>query len=174
ILLAGGPGSGKGTQCAKLAKTFQMAHISVGDLLRNEVARGSDLGAEITEAMREGSMVSMLITKQLLMNAIAEVKDTSIGILLDGFPRELEQAREFEASIGYCSFLLNFDCPQELLTARLLKRGETSGRADDNAETIAKRLDTFNKLTQPVIDHYAQLNRVCTVSMAGLASLFHC
>jgi adenylate kinase len=99
------------------------------------------------------------------MNAIAKARNTSIGILLDGFPRELSQARKFEESIGYCSFLLNFDCPQELLTARLLKRGETSGREDDNAETIAKRLDTFNQLTQPVIDHYARLNRVCTVSI---------
>ncbi|KAI8052468.1 adenylate kinase-domain-containing protein, partial [Syncephalis plumigaleata] len=163
--ITGGPGSGKGTQCEKLAKTFQLAHISVGDLLRNEVAQGSALGAEITAAMREGNMVSMSITKQLLMNAIAKERDASIGILLDGFPRELSQAKVFEESIGFCSFLLNFDCPQELLTARLLKRGETSGREDDNAETIAKRLDTFNRLTQPVIDHYARLDRVHTVSI---------
>ncbi|KAI9592930.1 adenylate kinase-domain-containing protein [Syncephalis fuscata] len=164
IFVLGGPGSGKGTQCAVLAKTFQLAHISVGDLLREEVAQGSKLGAEITAAMREGKMVSMAITKQLLVNAISKVKDHSIGILLDGFPRELAQAREFELSIGHCSFLLNFDCSKDLLVKRLLKRGETSGREDDNAETIAKRLDTFEQLTRPVIEHYARLDRVCTVS----------
>jgi adenylate kinase len=164
VFVLGGPGSGKGTQCARLAKALNLTHISMGDLLRQEVAEGSPLGEEITAAMREGIMVSMDITRRLLIKNMAKAQGTSNGFLLDGFPRQLDQAEAFETTIGTCTFVLTFDCPSSVLVQRLLKRGETSGRADDNAVTIQKRLKTFETLTKPVIEHYESLGKVCRVN----------
>ena len=93
----GGPGSGKGTQCEKIVQTFGCHHISSGDLLRNEVASGSELGSQLDEIMKEGKMVPMDITLNLLKKAMAEAGSKTI--LLDGFPRTMEQAHEFENNV---------------------------------------------------------------------------
>ncbi|KAJ3288454.1 hypothetical protein HK104_008172, partial [Borealophlyctis nickersoniae] len=155
----GGPGSGKGTQCDRIVQQLQWAHLSTGDLLREEVKKGTDLGRSLEADMKEGKMVPLEVTMRLLSSAMEE-KRGAPGFLIDGFPRTMEQATLFEQTIGRCTFVLFFDCPNEILTQRLLKRGETSGRADDNLESIQKRLKTFEEASMPVIEHFKKDGRV--------------
>ncbi|KAJ3137374.1 hypothetical protein HDU90_002161 [Geranomyces variabilis] len=163
VFVLGGPGSGKGTQCAELVKRLGWAHLSTGDLLREEVARGSELGKRLEADMKEGKMVSMEVTMDLLRAAM-EARPDAPGFLIDGFPRTMEQAEMFERTLGTCTFVLFFSAAHDVLTTRLLKRGETSGRADDNAESIAKRLRTFDDMSMPVVQLFKKDGRVREVS----------
>ena len=126
----GGPGSGKGTQCAKLTERYGMVHLSAGDLLRAEVASGSKLGQEISSIIDQGQIVRSETTVALLRNAMA---GESGPFLIDGFPRSLENLEAFEADVGNAAFMLFLKVSEEEMEKRLLKRGETSGRSDDNA-----------------------------------------
>nr|KAJ3423083.1 hypothetical protein HK105_003316 [Polyrhizophydium stewartii] len=166
VFVLGGPGSGKGTQCDRLVEKLQFAHLSTGDLLRDEVKKGTPLGAKLEADMKEGKMVPVEITMELLRNAM-ETKRGCPGFLIDGFPRTIEQAHLFESMIGRCSFVLYFEASNEVLTARLLKRGETSGRADDNIESIKKRLVTFEQASMPVITYYDRTGRVRKINSEG-------
>ncbi|XP_042896754.1 adenylate kinase isoenzyme 1 [Parasteatoda tepidariorum] len=154
IFVIGGPGSGKGTQCEKIVEKYGFTHLSTGDLLRAECASGSDRGTKLADTMKKGQLVSNDQVLTLLKEAIQKNLANSHGFLIDGYPREAGQAVEFENQICKCSFLLYFDVPDDVMIERLLNRGKTSGRADDNAETIAKRLETFHKFTQPILDYY--------------------
>ncbi|KAI9347980.1 adenylate kinase-domain-containing protein [Zopfochytrium polystomum] len=167
VFVLGGPGSGKGTQCDRIVSDLQFSHLSTGDLLRDEVKKGTQLGQELEEIMREGKMVPLDVTLQLLTAAMEELKGKTSGFLIDGFPRTMDQAVEFERKIGKCTFVLFFDAPDDVLTARLLKRGETSGRADDNLESIQKRLTTFHEASLPVIRHFEKDGRVKRVAADG-------
>jgi len=168
VFVLGGPGSGKGTQCAQLAAEFNYAHLSAGDLLRAEVQKGNTLGIELDAMMKQGKIVPMETTMRLLKHAMIDVPTSKNGFLIDGFPRQIEQARAFEAQIATCKFVLYFDCPAETLQSRLLKRGETSGRADDNIETIKKRFDTFTTMSYPVIREYANVGKCVKISSIPL------
>ncbi|KAJ3019364.1 UNVERIFIED_CONTAM: hypothetical protein HDU68_010683, partial [Siphonaria sp. JEL0065] len=155
VFVIGGPGSGKGTQCARIAKEFKLTHLSTGDLLRAEVASGSELGLFANSLMKDGKIVPKNIIIELLKNAIErDASSDSKGILIDGFPRAVDQAIEFERSVSSASFILNFYCPLPILEARLLERGKTSGRADDNLETIRKRFKTFEEESLPVLEYF--------------------
>lgn len=159
VFVLGGPGSGKGTQCAKLAEELGFLHTSAGDLLRAEVASGSETAALIDDYIRNGKIVPGHITVSLLKKVIDETDCTTI--LVDGFPRAVEQAFEFIKGTGLdCDMLLFFDCPEDVLEKRLLKRGETSGRTDDNLTSIKKRFATFKTQTAPVIDAYEAQGKV--------------
>jgi UMP-CMP kinase family protein len=162
IFVLGGPGSGKGTQCAKLVEKFGFQHVSAGDLLRAEVKSGSEIGKMCETMMKEGKIVPMEVTIGLLRKSM----ETCTGdyLLIDGFPRKLDQGQAFEKDVKPCSAVLFFDCPEEVMQERLLERGKTSGRVDDNLETIKKRFDTFTEQSMPVVEHYAKLDKVCTIS----------
>ena len=162
VFVLGGPGSGKGTQCERIVRDFGFKHLSAGDLLRNEVASGSTVGKKCEALMKEGKLVPMEITIALLKNAM-EASDNK-RFLIDGFPRALDQAKAFESAITEPTFTLFFDCPLETMQERLLKRGETSGRSDDNIETIKKRFDTFTNQSLPVIDYYETKKSVFKLS----------
>jgi len=164
IFVVGGPGSGKGTQCEKMVEKFGFTHLSSGDLLRAEVASGSDRGKKLTEIMQKGELVSMDTVLQLLKEAMIDNIATSKGFLIDGYPRELEQGTRFEAEVCPASFVLYFNVSDDTMTKRLLGRAETSGRADDNLDTIKKRLVTFHEVTTPVISHYSALGKVKEIS----------
>ncbi|KAI9188620.1 adenylate kinase-domain-containing protein, partial [Polychytrium aggregatum] len=159
VFVLGGPGSGKGTQCVRLAQEFKYAHLSAGDLLRQEVSSNSPMAKEIDSIMKEGKIVPMEITIRLLRQAMDAAKDCP-GFLIDGFPRQLDQAKVFEEQIAACKLVLFFDCPEPVLEKRLLKRGETSGRADDNIDTIKKRFKTFVDTSYPVIEYFTRLGRM--------------
>lgn len=159
VFVLGGPGSGKGTQCSKIVEEFGYCHLSAGDLLRQEVAKGNERGKMIEDIMKKGDLVPQEITIGLLRDAMRQHKDCP-GFLIDGFPRDYQQGVQFEQEVVESDFLLFFECSGEVMEERLLKRGEMSQRVDDNIETIKKRFKTFEEKTLPVIDHYGQLNKV--------------
>lgn len=161
VFVLGGPGSGKGTQCSKLVEQFGFVHFSAGDLLRAESESDSETGQMIRDMIREGQIVPGHITIGLLRKAIfSHPNSESTTFLIDGFPREIKQALDFEREVTPCQFVLFFDCPEQVLEERLLNRGLTSGRSDDNIESIRKRFNTYQKQTMPVIDYFAAGDRV--------------
>jgi len=167
IFVLGGPGSGKGTQCAKLVKDFGFKHLSAGDLLREEQDRpGSEYGELIKDNIREGIIVPMEVTVTLLEKTILRTIDETGNrkFLVDGFPRKMDQALKFEEAVCPSKFTLFFDCPESVMQERLLDRGKTSGRADDNEESIKKRFKTFIETSMPVVDYFDRQGRVIKVS----------
>ncbi|RKO91109.1 adenylate kinase-domain-containing protein [Blyttiomyces helicus] len=180
VFVLGGPGSahigrssspGKGTQCVRLAKEFNYTHLSAGDLLREEVATGSDLGKQLDAMMKEGKIVPMEITLRLLKK-VMDGSNAANGFLIDGFPRQLDQAVAFEQQIAKCKFVLFFECTEALMEKRLIKRGETSGRADDNIETIKKRFRTFVDTSMPVIESYLTQKKCIKATLAPDSAIF--
>ncbi|CAG8561783.1 5261_t:CDS:2, partial [Acaulospora morrowiae] len=163
IFVLGGPGSGKGTQCAKMVEDFGFLHLSAGDLLREEQKRpGSEFGGLIQDYIKNGKIVPSDITIALLYKAMIE--NDCDRVLIDGFPREMHQALQFEDEVVEPASILYFECTEEVMLERLLKRGETSGRIDDNIESITKRFKTFIETSYPVVEHYKKLNKVHTIS----------
>ncbi|XP_078605177.1 uncharacterized protein LOC144878458 isoform X4 [Branchiostoma floridae x Branchiostoma japonicum] len=160
IFVVGGPGCGKGTQCERIVAKYGYTHLSSGDLLRDEVKSGSDRGKKLTEIMEQGKLVPMETVLELLRDAMIAKADTSNGFLIDGYPREVIQGTEFESNIKECDCVLYFECSAETMTERLLGRAKTSGRVDDNEETIKKRLDTFYSATEPVVSHYEEKGKL--------------
>ncbi|CCH59918.1 hypothetical protein TBLA_0C01030 [Henningerozyma blattae CBS 6284] len=167
IFVLGGPGAGKGTQCTKLVDNYQFVHLSAGDLLRAEQARdGSEVGALIKHYIMEGLIVPQEITIGLLKSAIAEnfEKYNKTKFLIDGFPRKMDQAITFEEEIVPSKFTLFFDCSEEVMLKRLLERGKTSGRSDDNIDSIKKRFKTFEETSMPVVEYFESQNKVVKVN----------
>merc|ERR1712236_8224 len=154
IWVLGGPGCGKGTQCDKIVAQYGYTHLSSGDLLREEVASGSDRGKTLNAMMEKGDLVPLFVVLDLLAEAMLARLSGSKGFLIDGYPREVSQGEEFEKAIAPCKHILYFEVSDDCMTGRLLKRAETSGRADDNVETIKKRLVTFHQHSEPVIAAY--------------------
>lgn len=154
IFVLGGPGCGKGTQCEKIVAKYGYTHLSSGDLLREEVQSGSDRGKALNAIMETGDLVPLEVVLDLLAEAMLKKVSSSKGFLIDGYPREQAQGVQFEQSILPCTRVLYFDVPDDVMVERLLNRAKTSGRVDDNEETIKKRLATFHKHSEPVVDFY--------------------
>ncbi|OUC48526.1 adenylate kinase isoenzyme 5 family protein [Trichinella nativa] len=118
--------------------------------------------------MASGELVALEIVLDLVKEAMLEaIKKGSRGFLIDGYPRDVRQGEIFEAEIMPCELVIFFDVSDETMIQRLLGRGQTSGRVDDNRETITKRLDTFHKQTQPVIDYYKAKNKLVQIHAEG-------
>ena len=153
IVLFGPPGSGKGTQSEKIIEKYGLVHISTGDLLREEVAAQTELGKQAKTIMDTGELVSDKIVIGMIRNKIEEHKDGA-GFIFDGFPRTVEQARELRKALTdydeRVGVMISLEVPREELVKRLLKRGEQTGRSDDNLETINNRIDVYNRQTIPV------------------------
>ncbi|KAI9493614.1 adenylate kinase-domain-containing protein [Zychaea mexicana] len=163
VFVLGGPGAGKGTQCDNLKRDFGFVHLSAGDLLRAEQKRpGSKYGELINHYIREGLIVPMEVTIALLENAMKEAMETSKStrFLIDGFPRKMDQAVKFEEVVVPSKVVLYFECPEEVMLKRLLKRGESSGRIDDNIESIKKRFNVFKDTSFPVIEAFEKQDKV--------------
>ncbi|XP_030749659.1 adenylate kinase isoenzyme 1 isoform X2 [Sitophilus oryzae] len=156
IWVLGGPGSGKGTQCDRIVAKYGFTHLSSGDLLRNEVSSGSARGKELTAIMERGELVPIEVVLDLLKEAIYNALPTSKGYLIDGYPREKEQGILFEQHVAPVNLVIFFDASEDTLVERLLGRAKTSGRVDDNEETIKKRLHTFNTHNDHVIQQYPE------------------
>merc|ERR1712108_53192 len=155
IWVLGGPGCGKGTQCDKIVAQYGYTHLSSGDLLREEVASGSERGKTLNAMMEKCDLVPLFVVLDLLAEAMLGKLSGSKGFLIDGYPREVSQGEEFEKEICPCSKILYFEVSDDTMTERLLKRGKSSGRADDNEDTIKLRLNTFHQHSKPVIEAYA-------------------
>lgn len=189
--LLGGPGCGKGTQCDLIKQEYGFVHlsgkgvahastmplthsfwrVSAGDLLRAEQSReGSEYSELIQTYIREGKIVPMEVTIALLDKAIKEARDNDgkTRFLVDGFPRKMDQALKFEEVVVESKFTLYFECSEETLLNRLLKRGESSGRVDDNIESIKKRFQTFKETSYPVIEYYEQKGKAFKVTYRSM------
>ncbi|KAK2810345.1 hypothetical protein FQN50_003076 [Emmonsiellopsis sp. PD_5] len=179
LFILGGPGSGKGTQSQNLVRDYGFHHLSAGDLLRSEQERpGSEYGALIRHNIREGIIVPMEITVRLLAKAmggvISSLKEEAGGdgepkarFLIDGFPRKMDQGIFFEETVCPSTATVFLECGEEVMKKRLLKRGETSGRDDDNEESIKKRFRTFVETSMPVVEHYEREGKVVRVGAEG-------
>jgi UMP-CMP kinase len=172
VFVLGGPGSGKGTQCDLLTKRLPgpWVHLSAGDLLRAERKRAqtSTLGALIEERISNGQLVPSTVTCRLIQNAMEENQKTK-GItkfLVDGYPRGLENKTVWEQQVENATieFVLFLDCPEEVLTGRLLERGQSSGRSDDaNIDVIRKRFRTYQNETAPIVQEYERQGKVVRI-----------
>ena len=170
LVLLGAPGSGKGTQAARLKEYLQVPHISTGDLLRAEVAAGSPLGLQAKEVMARGDLVSDDILLGMLRDRFSR-DDTRAGFILDGYPRNLAQAAalgELLADLGQ-SFdaAVQLEVDNELLVERLAGRAQAEGRADDNPESVRKRLQVYDQQTAPVIEYYRQQGQLTVIDGVG-------
>ena len=168
VYILGGPGSGKGTQSAHLVQDYGFKHLSAGDLLREEQDReGSEYGQMIKDYIKDGQIVPMEVTVTLLKNAIqAEIdrtKKEKSRFLVDGFPRKMDQAVFFEQTVCPSAYTIFLDCPEDVMQERLLNRGKTSGRADDNEESIKKRFKTFVETSMPVVTHFEKEGKVISI-----------
>lgn len=173
VFVLGGPGSGKGTQCELLSKRLPgpWVHLSAGDLLRAErrKADSSELGALIESKISNGQLVPSSVTCKLVQNAMEEYHKTK-GIrkfLVDGYPRGIENKTVWEEQVKNATveFVLFLECPEEVMTGRLLERGQTSGRVDDaNIDVIRKRFRTYQEETAPIVQAYDKLGKVVRVS----------
>lgn len=164
VFVGGGPGSGKGTQCDKIIEKYGFTHLSTGDLIRAAVQdTTTEKGRYFNEAMSQGKLISTDDILGLLKDAIYQKAKEASGFLIDGFPRRIDQGIRFEADVIRCDGLIYFDVPDEVMIERLIKRGETSGRIDDNAETISKRVATFHEETTPILGHYGKQGKLVKI-----------
>jgi adenylate kinase len=160
IVIFGAPGSGKGTQSELMIKKYGLGHISTGDVLRNEIKNGTELGKTAKGYIDNGQ----LIPDDLMVSILASVYDSfgkdHNGVIFDGFPRTIPQAEALKkmlAERGHkIAAMIELDVPEDELMTRLIKRGKDSGRADDNEETIKKRLTVYHNQTMPLIEWYKQ------------------
>merc|ERR1719378_815364 len=165
VFIVGGPGSGKGTQCDRIVAKYGYCHLSSGDLLRAEVASGSERGQKLQEIMTKGELVPLETVLAMIRDKMMANQSAS-GFLIDGYPREVAQGEQFESTIAPATAVLYLDVANETMVQRLVNRGKTSGRADDNEETIKKRLDTFAAATAPVVAYYKEQGKLFEVERA--------
>lgn len=160
VILFGPPGSGKGTQADRIKEQYNLVHLSTGDLLRGEIKAASELGLRAKAIMERGELVPDEVVIGMIDNKIDENPNTG-GFMFDGFPRTLAQATALDDLLRKrsltISMLLELNVSEEEITKRILKRGETSGRADDlDEETIRKRFNVYLEQTAPIASHYAE------------------
>jgi UMP-CMP kinase len=167
VFVLGGPGVGKGTQCARLVRDYDFVHLSAGDLLREERQRpNSPYGDLIEYYIREGKIVPQEITISLLRNAMRGYTSKT-RFLVDGFPRSIEQGIEFEMIVCPSAMVLFFECGEEEMLKRLMGRSQNSGRSDDNVESIKKRFRTYQMTTVPVREFYTDLGKLRSINSVG-------
>jgi len=154
ILFLGPPGAGKGTQAAMLARALKVPHISTGAMLRDAVAAGTALGKQVESIMAAGDLVSDELVVAIVDERL-DADDARCGYLLDGFPRNVAQAEALnDAVVNAIGTVVLLDVETEELVDRLLKRAREEGRADDNEQTIRRRLEVYDLETAPLVDHY--------------------
>ncbi|XP_062891969.1 adenylate kinase isoenzyme 5-like isoform X1 [Mobula hypostoma] len=154
IFVIGGPGSGKGSQCMKIMEKYGFTHLSTGNLLRKEITNETERGKRIKKIMVEGGLVPLGVTLEILKDALLENLQETKGFMIDGYPRTLKQAETFDQSFAPPSIVLLIDCSPEVMKQRLINRGQTGGRFDDNEVTISKRVQTYFADSVPVVKHY--------------------
>jgi len=166
VLVVGGPGSGKGVLCQKLAEQCRCIHLSSGELLRDEVQRRTPLGLEVGEIMRRGQLVSSAVITALIRRRMRAFPGRRV--LLDGFPRSLENAIDFSDQMGKPELALHLVCDDTILMERILKRSrEQPGRSDDNIDVALQRLRTYHKSHGPTLEwlrecHVPVINLDCS------------
>jgi adenylate kinase len=170
VVLFGPPGSGKGTQSAKIIDKYKLIHISTGDILRSEVAAHTPLGVEAKKFMDAGQLVPDEVVIGMIGSKLDEVQDAA-GYIFDGFPRTVAQAEALDKLLDFkkspINCVLSLVVEEKELIARLVSRGKDSGRSDDNEETAKKRFQEYLDKTQPVADYYNQQEKLTEVEGVG-------
>ncbi|KYG78642.1 adenylate kinase [Roseivirga ehrenbergii] len=171
IVLFGPPGAGKGTQSEKIIKKYGLKHISTGDLFRKHLGEGTELGKKAQGFMDNGKLVPDEVVIGMVGETVKEFQ-TAPGFIFDGFPRTVAQAEALDELLAKydtsISSMVMLEVPVEELKKRLLERGKTSGRADDqNEEKINVRIQEYNNKTVPVAEFYAKQNKICRVNGVG-------
>lgn len=169
IIICGAPGCGKGTQSELIVEKYNLKHISTGELLRKEIENQTEIGFIADRLISKGNFVPDAMAIGMIINAIEDSPNK--GLLLDGFPRTLEQAIAFETILkernSKSSVLINLEVTQHELLNRLLDRGKTSGRSDDVLDTIQKRLRIYHLKTEPMIRYYESFDNSYTINGMG-------
>ena len=170
LILLGPPGAGKGTQAIKVAEFFKVPHISTGDIMRAELASGSALGQEAKRYMDAGELVPDSVVLGIIEQRFKS-PDCQAGFLLDGFPRTVAQAEGLNSILSKSkqalTAVVNLKVADSIVVERILKRGIASGRSDDTAEVIQKRLDVFQAQTAPLIQFYGNSGHLVEIDGVG-------
>jgi len=172
-LIFGPPGSGKGTQAARIESEFGMAHLSTGEILRSEASHGSAVGKEAARIMAAGDLVPDDLIDRIVASRLGRT-DAATSVLLDGFPRTIEQAKALDRMLRQLGrkvdYVVALDVPEPLLVDRLLHRAAVEGRADDTREAIMERMHEYRARTAAVLDHYRR-NDVPVAEVDGVGGL---
>ena len=174
IVIFGAPGSGKGTQSDKLIEHYNLFHISTGDVLRDNIRRGTDLGKTAKGYIDQGQLVPDELIIDILAQVLNDNKDkTGEGVIFDGFPRTIPQAEALEQLLAdrgtQIDAVVGLEVPEEELIKRILLRGQMSGRSDDNEDTARKRLETYHNQTSPLKAYYEEQGKYRAIN--GLGSI---
>ena len=174
IVIFGAPGSGKGTQSDKLIDHYHLFHISTGDVLRDNIRRGTELGKTAKGYIDQGQLVPDELIIDILAQVLDENKDkASEGVIFDGFPRTIPQAEALEQLLAdrgtQIDAVVGLEVPEDELIQRILLRGKLSGRADDNEETARKRLEVYHNQTSPLKAYYEEQGKYRAIN--GLGSI---
>lgn len=157
IILSGAPGSGKGTQSSFIAQKYGLQHLSTGDVLRAEIATGSELGKQIDALISKGNLVPDEMMYGVIENYIAGLPQDCKGTIFDGYPRTVAQAESLTQLLKKYSMdaiMIDLLVDEQLLIQRLIERGKVSGRADDNLNTIRHRIAVYHQQTEPIAHYY--------------------
>ena len=167
IVLFGGPGSGKGTQSEKLIDKYGLHHISTGEVLRDHIKRETELGKIAKQYIDEGQLIPDDLMIRILDDVLEKEAKDKPGVIFDGFPRTVPQAEALDKLLRQrdkeLHAVVGLEVPDEELVKRMINRGKMTGRADDNEETIKKRLDVYHNQTSPLRDHYKKQNKYVAI-----------
>lgn len=172
IVLFGPPGAGKGTQSEKLIKKYGLTHLSTGDLFRKHLGEGTELGVLAKKYMNEGRLVPDEVVIGMVEDKVNESKNTTQGYIFDGFPRTTAQAEALDKMLAIhdlsISGMIALDVPRDILKARIIERGKTSNRVDDQDEQkINTRIKVYLDETLPVADYYAKQDKLSKINGVG-------
>ena len=167
IILCGAPGSGKGTQSAFISQKYGVQHLSTGDVLRAEIATGSELGKQIDAIISKGNLVPDEMMLGVIENYIANLPADCKGTIFDGYPRTVAQAQSLDKLLKKYkmdAIMIDLMVDEQLLIQRLIERGKVSGRADDNLNTIRHRIAIYHNQTEPIAHYYLHHGNYCPVN----------
>lgn len=171
IVLFGGPGSGKGTQSEKIIKEYGLHHISTGEVLRDHIKKETELGKIAKGYIDEGQLIPDELMIRILDDVLEKEAKGKPGVIFDGFPRTIPQAEALKELLrkrgSDLHAVVGLEVPEEELVKRMLNRGKETGRADDNEETIKKRLSVYHNQTSPLKDYYKKENKYIHINGMG-------
>ena len=169
VIFLGPPGAGKGTQAKRLATEERLVQLSTGEMLRDHIVRGTELGRQVKPLLDAGTLVPDAIVIAMIRDKLSQMED--VRVIFDGFPRTDAQAQALDMLLEELSSPISsaplLEVPEDLLVERLLERSKLEGRSDDNAETIRNRFKVYLEKTQPLIDYYAARGHLRSVLGTG-------
>lgn len=172
LVIFGAPGSGKGTQSAKLIDEYGLYHISTGEVLRTQISQQSELGKIADSYISKGNLIPDELMIQILDDVLEKNMNGKLGVVFDGFPRTIPQAEALKVLLKKrdteLHAVIGLEVPEEELIDRMLKRGKQAGRADDNIDTIKNRMDVYRNQTMPLKEYYISEGKYIAINGKGV------